>query len=138
MPTWIVVLLQQGRFQYSSVSRFPFHCLNNCIPILLLSLRQEPFGASRVLQRISSCMPRPVDSGGPSHSRQYRMLLCCLRRTLKPSASAISISKLYQHFRVRDHPYGLQDSLPTLSPSCSLTKLWTTPPWTQGSIRVGG
>jgi hypothetical protein len=29
------------------------------------------------------------------------------------------ISKLYQHFRVRDHPYGLQDSLPTLSPSCS-------------------
>ena len=49
------------------------------------------------------------------------MLLCCLRRTLKPSASAIVISKLYQHFRVRDHPYGLQDSLPTLSPSCSPT-----------------
>lgn len=24
------------------------------------------------------------------------------------------------HFRVRDHPYGLQDSLPTLNPSCSL------------------
>ncbi len=24
---------------------------------------------------------------------------------LKPSASAIGISKLYQHFRVRDHPY---------------------------------
>ena len=47
------------------------------------------------------------------------MLLCCLRRTLKPSASAIAISKLYQHFRVRDHPYGLQDSLPTLNPSCS-------------------
>ncbi len=30
------------------------------------------------------------------------------------------ISKLYQHFRQRDLPYGLQDSLPTLSPSCSL------------------
>jgi hypothetical protein len=29
------------------------------------------------------------------------------------------ISKLYQHFRERDLPYGLQDSLPTLSPSCS-------------------
>jgi len=48
------------------------------------------------------------------------MLLSCLRCTLKPSASAIVISKLYQHFRVRDHPYGLQDSLPTLNPSCSL------------------
>ncbi len=65
-------------------------------------------------------MPRPDDSGGPPHSRQYRMLLCCLRCTLKPSASAIVISKLYQHFRVRDHPYGLQNSLPTLNPSCSL------------------
>jgi hypothetical protein len=83
-------------------------------------------------------MPRPDDSGGPPHSRQYRMLLCCLRCTLKPSASAITISKLYQHFRVRDHPCGLQDSLPTLSPSCSLPDLPATPPWVQGSIRVGG
>ena len=47
------------------------------------------------------------------------MLLYCLRCTLKPSASATVISKLYQHFRVRDHPYGLQNSLPTLRPSCS-------------------
>ena len=51
------------------------------------------------------------------------MLLCCLRCTLKPSASAIVISKLYQHFRVRDHPYGLQDSLPTLNPSCLLQNI---------------
>jgi hypothetical protein len=29
------------------------------------------------------------------------------------------ISKLYQHFRERGLPYGLQDPLPTLSPSCS-------------------
>jgi hypothetical protein len=36
------------------------------------------------------------------------MLLCCLRRTLKPSASATVISKLYQHFRERGLPYGLQ------------------------------
>ena len=48
------------------------------------------------------------------------MLPCCLRCTLKPSASAIAISKLYQLFRERGLPYGLQDSLPTLSPSCSL------------------
>jgi hypothetical protein len=29
------------------------------------------------------------------------------------------ISKLYQHFREHGLPYGLQDTLPTLSPSCS-------------------
>src|SRR5438093_11612993 len=29
------------------------------------------------------------------------------------------MSKLYQHFRVRGHPYGLQDTLSTLRPSCS-------------------
>jgi hypothetical protein len=29
------------------------------------------------------------------------------------------ISKLYQHFRERGLLYGLQDALPTLSPSCS-------------------
>ena len=44
-----------------------------------------------------------------------RMLLYCLRCTLKPSASELSISKLYQHFRERGLPYGLQDSLCTLT-----------------------
>jgi hypothetical protein len=29
-------------------------------------------------------------------------------------------SKLYQHFRGRGSPYGLQDTLSTLRPSCSL------------------
>jgi hypothetical protein len=39
---------------------------------------------------------------------------------LQPSASATSaLSKLYQHFRGRGHPCGLQDSLSTLRPSCS-------------------
>ncbi len=31
------------------------------------------------------------------------------------------MSKLYQHFRVRGYPYGLQDSLSTLHLSCSPT-----------------
>ena len=38
--------------------------------------------------------------------------------TLKLSASALALSKLYQHFRERDFPYGLQDSLCTLAPYC--------------------
>ena len=48
------------------------------------------------------------------------MVLCCLRCALKPSASATSaFSKLYQHFRRHGSPYGLQDTLSTLRPSCS-------------------
>ena len=39
---------------------------------------------------------------------------------LKPSASATTpLSKLYQHFRGRGSPYGLQDSLSTLHLYCS-------------------
>ena len=44
-----------------------------------------------------------------------RTLLCCLRCALKPSASGLRISKLYQLFRSRDGPYGLQVSLCTLT-----------------------
>jgi hypothetical protein len=55
------------------------------------------------------------------------------------------ISKLYQHFRVRDHPYGLQDSLCTLAlHSCSrLSPLrsrtntrygWVASPYPTGSF----
>src|SRR4029450_8610386 len=48
------------------------------------------------------------------------MVLYCLRWAFKPSASATSaFSKLSQHFRVRGHPCGLQDTLSTLRPSCS-------------------
>ncbi len=37
---------------------------------VIIHVRQEHNGASRVLRRISSCMPRPDDSGGPPHPRQ--------------------------------------------------------------------
>jgi hypothetical protein len=52
------------------------------------------------------------------------------------------ISKLYQHFRVRGHPYGLQDSLwcaatPTAYRILCL-RFAHIPQWTQDSIRVGG
>ena len=48
------------------------------------------------------------------------------------------ISKLYQHFRVRGYPYGLQDSLCTLRPYLVRNYFVATPQWTQHSIRVGG
>ena len=74
------------------------------------------FGASRVLQHISSCMPRPEDSDGPSHPRLISDVLVLPSANVKTLGirNLLHISKLYQHFRVRDHPYGLQDSLCTL------------------------
>ena len=80
------------RFQHSPVSGFPLRasiavCLTPFFPPV------GTFGASRVLRHISSCMPRPVDSGGPSHPSHLRMLLCCLRRSLKPSTSAKTSSR---------------------------------------------
>ena len=75
-------------------------------------------GASQVLRRLSSCMPRPEDSGGPPPPRPVGGIVLP-SGALKPSASAIAMSKLSQHFRVRGHPCGLQDALSTLRPSCS-------------------
>ena len=60
--------------------------------LLLLSPCQEPVGASRVLPCFSSCMPRPVDSGGPSHPRLIGRLVLP-SGTLKPSASASHSSR---------------------------------------------
>ena len=47
------------------------------------------------------------------------------------------ISKLYQHFRERGLPYGLQDSLCTLTPFL-VRGLPHSSLWSQHSIRVGG
>src|SRR5262245_65804576 len=63
-------------------------------------------------------MPRPEDSGGPPPPRHVGGIVLP-SGALKPSASAIAMSTLYQHCRVRGHPYGLQDTLSTLRPSCS-------------------
>ncbi len=57
---------------------------------VIVSPRPGALGASRVLQRLSSCMPRPEDSGGPPHPSHHG---CCVwpARTLRLSASAISL-----------------------------------------------
>ena len=51
--------------------------------------RSATLEASWVLQRISSCMPRPVDSARSSYPHHLRILSCCLRCALKPSASGL-------------------------------------------------
>src|SRR5262245_56678547 len=95
-------------------------------------------GASQVLRRLSSCMPRPEDSGGPPPPRPVGGIVLP-SGAFKPSASAIAMSKLYQHFRGRGSLCGLQESLSTLRPSCSPGRIETpTPPWTLDSLRVCG
>ncbi len=54
-----------------------------------------------------------------STSSPFRRLLCCLRRTLKPSASATTHFEAVPALQGARHPYGLQNSLSTLRPSCS-------------------
>ena len=83
------------------------------------SPRAGALGASRVLRRLSSCMPRPDDAGGPPRTCPWRALRVGFQLVETVAIRGLRFSTLYQHFRERDLPYGLQDSLPTLSPSCS-------------------
>ena len=143
---------------------FPFTVLLRLPDRLsMLTLRFQHSPVSRFLLRASIAVyPTPALPTGRSlwglpSSLTYLFLhatACGLRRTFtsKPITDALVlpsaivktlgvrenlISKLYQHFRVRDHPYGLQDSLSTLHLFCSPTSL-STPPQAQDSIRVGG
>lgn len=78
-------------------------------------------GASQVLACISHCMPWPEDPGSLTRSHQKkhdRFILASCSLTHSPTTTS-SISRLYQRFRVRDHPYGLPFSLSTLHLFCS-------------------
>ena len=56
----------------------------------IVSPRPGALGASRVLERLSSCMPRPEDSGGPPHPSHDGCLVLS-SRTLRLSTSATSL-----------------------------------------------
>jgi hypothetical protein len=124
------------RFQHCSVSGFPLSCLRSCLPYAVASHGEERLGPPTFFDiSLPAChgLRTPADL----HHLAKSGALVLPSGAFKPSASALAISKLYQHFRVRGHPYGLQDALSTLRPSCSPFYL-PTPPWTQDSIRVGG
>ena len=55
--------------------------------------------------------------------------------TFKPSPTATALSRLYQHFRVCGHPYGLQGSLCTLHLYCSTAKAVSA---TGATLDMGG
>ncbi len=125
------------RFRSRLFQGFPFPCLNNRIPCFDLPSGRCPWGFPSSW-RISSRMPRPVDSGGPPHPCLLRVIRVAFKHVKTLGIrNRPSISKLYQHFRERGFPYGLRDSLSTLHLSCSPDSS-PTPPQAQDSIRVGG
>jgi hypothetical protein len=111
------------------VSGFPLLCLMSCLPCVRISLRQEPLGPPKFFD---VSLPACRGLWTPADLR----ILANSDALVWPSVSVKTlgvrnklISKLYQHFRVRGHPYGLQDSLSTLRPSCS--------PWYPPRLRHG-
>ena len=108
----------ERRFQHCSVSGFPLRCLRSCIPSSKVFHVQERLGLPKFFDAsLPAChgLRTPADL----HNLAKSVALVLPSGALKPSASAIAMSKLYQHFRVRGHPCGLQDTRSTLRPSCS-------------------
>ena len=117
------------RFQHCSVSGFPLPCLKSCIPSTDAFHAQEPLGPPKFFDAsLPAChgLRTPADLPILANADASRVAFGSVK-TLgvrnKP------MSKLYQHFRVRGHPCGLQDTLSTLRPSCS--------PWFHSRLRHG-
>ena len=94
-------------------------------------------GVSQVLQRLSSCMPRPEDSGGPFHPRQTDGLVLpsvCVK-TLGVRDSHFEAVPALQGTRLPLRPTGYSVYASSILFAASSL---ATPPWTQDSIRVGG
>ena len=113
-----MVLPQKGRFQLSSVSGFPHLCLSSCLPYSCFptSGAHQGFPSSPALLFLhaTACGLRRTFLPSP-----IRVLLCCLRCTLKPSASTTTHFEAVPALQGARHPYGLQDALSTLRLSCS-------------------
>ena len=108
----------ERRFQHCSVSGFPLPCLRSCRPSSKVFHIQERLGLPKFFDiSLPAChgLRTPADL----HNLAKSVARMLPSGAFKPSASAIAMSKLYQHFRVRGHPCGLQDTLSTLRPSCS-------------------
>jgi hypothetical protein len=106
------------RFQHGSVSGFPLPCLKSCRSYTVVFHGQERLGPPKCFDAsLPAChglrTPADLPLLANPDGRVWPSGAC------KPSASASAMSKLYQHFRGRGSPCGLQDTLSTLRPSCS-------------------
>lgn len=109
------------RLRLGSVSGFPLACLNIRMPCADPSHRQELVGLPKFLHAsLPAChgLSTPADLPTLALLQSGVLVLPSVNvQTLGVRNS--HISKLYQHFRARGHPCGLQDSLSTLRPGCS-------------------
>jgi len=119
----------QRRFQHRSVSGFPLTCPHSRIPYSDTSHSQELMGPPKFFDAsLPACHGLWTPADLHILAKSDALVLPSLNvKTLGVRNKLIS--KLYQHFRVRGHPYGLQDSLSTLRPSCS--------PWSRPRLRHG-
>jgi len=108
----------ERRFQHCAGSGFPLRCLRSCIPSSQVFHVQERLGLPK-FSDVSLPACHALRTPADRHNLAKSVAPLWPSGALQPSASAIAMSKLYQHFRVRGHPCGLQDSLSTLRPSCS-------------------
>jgi len=109
------------RLRLGSVSGFPLACLTIRMPCADPSHRQELVGLPKFLHAsLPAChgLSTPADLPTLALLQSGVLVLPSVNvQTLGVRNS--HISKLYQHFRARGHPCGLQDSLSTLRPGCS-------------------
>src|SRR4029450_2249182 len=125
------------RFQPCSVSGLPLPCLKSSLPYTVVFHGQERLGPPKFFAAsLPACHGLRTPADLPLLANPDGRVLPS--GAFKPSASASAMSKLYQHSRGGASPCGLQDTLSTLRPSCSLRVELPTPPWTQDAIRVGG
>ena len=111
-------VLVELRFQHCSVSGFPLPCLRSCIPSSPSFHAQECLGPPKFFDAsLPACRGLRTPADLPLLAMSVGS--CCLRERSNPRRPHQALSKLYQHFRVRGHPCGLQDTLSTLRPSCS-------------------
>src|SRR5439155_13081651 len=94
-------------------------------------------GASQVLRRLSSCMPRPEDSGGPAPPRHVEWARVAFGsvKTLGVRNKPFQAVPALQGARSPLRPTGYAVYA---SPILFVVSTTTTPPWTQDSLRVGG
>ncbi len=107
------------RFRIGPVSGFPLPCLSIRMPCNNLFHRRELMGLPKFLTYLflhaTACGLRRTFSSSPF--TDDLVLPSATRYTL--GVRNIPISELYQHFRRRGPPCGLQNSLSTLQLSCS-------------------
>ena len=118
-PAWLRV--PYGRLGSSIVlcPGFPFRALGAVYPASVFPSGKEPMGPPKFFD---VSLPACRGLWTPADLR----ILAHADALVWPSVSVKTlgvrnkrVSKLYQHFRVRGHPYGLQESRSTLRPSCS-------------------